>query len=87
MPASKERYSLFIATARKNPEFATRLLQQLPEDARAEVLSALMRPEPVVATRSLAGPGLRKCPAPRPKVNNGMSAQLNLFAKAVSRVS
>jgi hypothetical protein len=85
MPPSEERLALMIATARTNPEFARRLVQNLPESTRVEVLARLALP-PKPATKSLSGPGLAKCQS-RPRVNNGLSAQLNQFAKAVSRVS
>jgi hypothetical protein len=82
---SPKRLELLIATARSNPEFARRLLNELPDDFRALVLTELARPKQV-ATTSLTGPGLEKC-QPRALPNNGLSAQLNLFAKAASRVS
>lgn len=85
MPNPKTRGTLLLATARKNPEFAARLVQNLPEDTRCEVLSELSRHETRAVT-SLSRPGLRKCHTSA-SVNNGLSAQLNMFAKAVSRVS
>jgi hypothetical protein len=85
MPLSEERLALLIATARSNPEFARRLLQGLPENSRSEVLARLSAPHKP-STTQLRGPGLTKCQS-RPRVNNGLSAQLNLFAKAVSKVS
>lgn len=69
-----------------NPEFASRMIQNLSEPLRSQILAELAKPV------SLA-PGLRKCltkPATtraKAVVNNGMSAQLNLFASRVSRVS
>jgi hypothetical protein len=74
---------LLLATARCNPEFAARLLRNLPEPARAELLAELSKP---VTRRVAPGPGLAKC-GPLRTPNNGLSAQLNLFAKSVARVS
>jgi len=85
MPISEARIALLLATARTNPEFARRMIERLPEATRAEVLARLSAP-PKPATTKLSGPGLAKA-RPRVAVNNGMSAQLNLFARAVSRVS
>jgi hypothetical protein len=85
MPLSESRLALLLATARSNPEFARRMMQGLPESTRAEVLARLSQP-PRRTTTSLAGPGIAKCRA-ETRVNNGLSAQLNLFAKTVSRVS
>ena len=85
MSNPKTRGTLLLATARKNPEFAARLVQSLPEGTRCEVLAELSRHETRAVT-PLSKPGVRKC-HPSAAVNNGLSAQLNLFAKAVSRVS
>jgi hypothetical protein len=85
MPITEDRLALLLATARSNPEFARRMVQQLPEPVRAQVLARLSLPQKPLTTRSL-GPGIAKC-RPSPSVNNGLSAQLNLFAKSVSRVS
>lgn len=78
------RVQLLLATARKNPEFASRLLQEVPEPLRGPLLAELGRPALVAK-----GPGLRKTkPPPDPYgASNGMTAQLNLFARQVSKVS
>lgn len=82
---SKDRIALLLATARSNPDFGARLLQKLPAADREQVLSQLSRPVARETTK-LATPGLKKCRAVKP-VNNGLSAQLNLFAKVTARVS
>ncbi len=81
---SSTRLKTILATARRNPEFAAQLVLELPEPLRSDVIAELARPalkSPRAAARP--GPGLRKCAGER----NGMSAQLNLFARSVARVS
>jgi hypothetical protein len=78
-----------LATARNHPEFAQRVALQLPEQLRLDFATELGKPADNTRTKNtkrVAGPGLRKCgKAPQP-ANNGLSAQLNLFARSVSRV-
>ncbi|MEN9581176.1 MAG: hypothetical protein RJA70_4185 [Pseudomonadota bacterium] len=82
---SRERFRRLIATARMNPEFASRIIQNVSEPLRTELLAELAKPVSPL-------PGVRKCkPAAHADKssqipNNGMSAQLNLFASRVSRV-
>ncbi len=83
-----DRVLRLIATARQHPEFAARLLQQLPEDARSHVLTELAKPSSPLPGAKTAKPGIRKC-APKAdpySAHGGMSAQLNLFARRTSRV-
>lgn len=84
MPLTEERLELLLATARSNPDFARRMLQRLPQSTHDEVLARLAAP-PSTRPPALPGPGLAKCRR-RPAVANGLSAQLNSFARAVSRV-
>jgi hypothetical protein len=81
---SKDRIALLLATARSNPDFGARLLQKLPVAERDQVLGQLSRPVTRETTK-LTAPGLKKCRAAKP-VNNGLSAQLNLFARVTARV-
>lgn len=82
--SSRARLELIVSTARSNPEFGHRLSSELSEAARGELLSRLARPVRLPTT-SLSGPGPRKC-RPTATVSNGLSAQLNLFARSASRV-
>jgi hypothetical protein len=72
-----------MATARNNPEFARRLVETMPSAHRSELAETLARP---VADR----PGLAKCVGSgtrsRADWTQPMSAQLNLFARSVSRI-
>lgn len=74
-----------IATARRHPEFAQRVAMQLPEQLRLEFMQELAKPE-VSASPAIARPSIKKCVRPQAP-QSGLSAQLNLFARSVSRVS
>jgi len=85
---ASSRVQALIATARRHPEFAQRVVQQLPEQLRFEFVDALTQPEPAAAPR----PGIRKCrPLPKQRIakalDRGLSQQLNAFARSVARVS
>ncbi len=82
-----DRMLRLLATARNHPEFAQRVALALPEQLRLEFARELSQPAvKTTKTKALCGPGLRKCRKVVPAPNNGMSAQLNLFARSVSRV-
>jgi hypothetical protein len=82
MAKPRSRAQQLILTARNNPEFAARLMQQVSEQDRALLTSELIRqPRPRSKLATTTKPGLRKCTP-----SNGMSAQLNLFAALVSKV-
>lgn len=81
-PMANDRVLRLIATARQHPEFATRLLQQLPEATRQQVVAELAKP-----SSPLPGPGLRKCEGVKQNgAQTGLAAQLNQFAKSIARV-
>lgn len=81
-----DRVLRLIATARKHPEFAQHVAMQLPEQLRLEFVQELAKPE-VAVPKPAVRPGVKKC-AQRPQiVQSGLTAQLNLFARSVSRVS
>jgi hypothetical protein len=82
--SSRTRLELIVSTARSNPEFGRKLSAELDDDARSELVSRLSQPVRLPTT-SLSGPGPKKC-RPRVDANNGLSAQLNSFARAVARV-
>jgi hypothetical protein len=79
-----QRLLRLLATARNHPEFAARVAMQLPHQLRLQFVEELSRPEPIAPKPR---PGLKKCAASTRVPNNGMSVQLNLFARSVSRVS
>ncbi|HET9954390.1 MAG TPA: hypothetical protein VFQ61_07795 [Polyangiaceae bacterium] len=72
-----------ISTARQNPEFAARLASELPEPSRRLLMTELARPEPA---RAPGAKGLAKCKPSPYAPENGLTAQLSLFAQRASRV-
>jgi hypothetical protein len=74
-----------LATARSNPAFAQRLVQNMPEQLQlpfaAEVLKSSAALEPKKATRPRR-PSVKKCKLPGAETN-GLSAQLHAFARLV----
>lgn len=82
MTPARERIRVLLATARTNPEFARRLAEAVPAAVRPELSRTLAQPAPTASR----GPGVAKCRPARRNVTP-MSAQLNLFARSVSRVT
>jgi hypothetical protein len=79
-----ERVVRLLATARSNPEFAARLVAELPASARASLIEELAKP-----AAPPEAPRLRKCQAPAAAdwgTHTDYSAQLNLFARRSYRV-
>jgi len=94
MSDPKSRTQELLIAARQSPEFGLRLLAELPPHARAEALRRWTLPTALSPSdvptedggevRPHGRPGLRKCGPAQP--NNGLSAQLNAFARSVSRM-
>jgi hypothetical protein len=82
MARSEERVRVVLATARTNPEFARRLAEVIPAQARLELVEALARP----GSAGPRAPKLAKCGWENRR-QSPMSAQLNAFARSVSRIA
>lgn len=72
-----------LATARKHPEFALKVADALPSVARETFVSELSKPERAEKPRL---PGLAKCARSPYSPENGLTAQLSLFARSAARV-
>jgi hypothetical protein len=83
--ARKERFLHLVTQARSNPELAQRVASRLPEQLRLAFIDQLAQPAPAPAVKG-ARPGPRKCKTVS-AAQNGFTAQLNMFARSVSRVS
>jgi hypothetical protein len=75
-----ERLTKLMTAARQSPNFAVRLLAELPAPARAEALRRWS-----AAPAELPGPGLRKCGA-GVALKSFSSEQLAAFARSIGRV-
>lgn len=73
----------FLATARKHPEFALKVAHALDAETRETFVSELSKPERADKPRL---PGLAKCARSPYAAENGLTAQLSLFARAAARV-
>ena len=80
-PHARRRAQL-VATARANPEFALRVVNELSARTRETFVSELARPE---LRPSVRRPGLAKCVASPYSEAHGLAAQLALFARAARR--
>lgn len=84
----KQRLLHLVSQARSNPELAQRVASRLPEQLRLAFIDQLAQPvpppDPATPPKAMR-PGPRKCRETSPQ--NGYSAQLNVFARSVSRVS
>jgi hypothetical protein len=80
-PHARRRAQL-LSTARANPEFALRVVNELSAVTRDAFVSELARPEPRPSARR---PGLAKCVASPYSEANGLAAQLALFARVARR--
>jgi hypothetical protein len=72
-----------LATARKHPEFALKVAHALDADTRERFVSTLAKPERAEKPRL---PGLAKCARSPFAPENGLTAQLSLFARSAARV-
>lgn len=83
---SNERLETLIALARTNPQFAARLVAQLPAEHRTTLIAALARPPRKAVARPSVSPGLMKAAAPSPSdAQSAYNAQLRAFAKSLTR--
>ena len=84
MPSSPHarRTKQLLSTARANPEFALRVVNELSAVTRGTFVSELVRPELRPSERR---PGLVKCVASPYSESNGLAAQLALFARGARR--
>ncbi|HEY8943476.1 MAG TPA: hypothetical protein VIM73_04400 [Polyangiaceae bacterium] len=82
-PDSLGRVSRLLVTARSNPEFGRRLVQELPQQARDIFVSAVAKPEQ--SNPLPRRPGIAKCAA-SPYADVGLAAQLLCVARQAARV-
>lgn len=75
-----QRAALVLATARHNPSVAAEVSARLPRQLQLEFASELSRPAARPAAKA-ARPGIKKCQG----ASNGLSAQLNVFARSLTR--
>jgi hypothetical protein len=77
-----DRIMKLLTAAGQSPDFAVRLLAELPAPERAEALRYWSAPRTEV--RAEAKPGLKKC-GPLAS-SNGLGAQLQAFSRTIGRV-
>lgn len=80
-PHARRRAQL-VSTARANPEFALRVVNELSAVTRHTFVNELTRPELRPSERR---PGLAKCVLSPYSEANGFAAQLALFARGARR--
>jgi hypothetical protein len=76
------RKAQLLSTARANPEFALRVVNELSGPTRSTFVAELARPEPRPPVRR---PGLAKCVRSPYSEANGLAAQLAVFARGARR--
>jgi hypothetical protein len=81
-----DQLSKLLLAARQSPEFGLRLLAELSPESRAEAIRRWCQvSSPEVSSVALR-PGLKKCGVGRAAPNNGLSAQLEAFARSIGGV-
>jgi hypothetical protein len=80
-PHDRRRAQL-LSTARANPAFALRVVNELSAPTRGTFVAELARPEPRPLERR---PGIAKCVRSPYSEANGLAAQLAVFARGARR--
>jgi hypothetical protein len=79
-----DRIEKLLTAAGQSPDFAIRLLAELPAPERAEALRRWSAPR--TEARVEARPGLKKCGPLAAASSDGLGAQLQAFARTIGRV-
>jgi hypothetical protein len=85
-PINDDRTEALITLARNNPHLATRLLSELPPEQRSVLIAALARPPRKAAPRGNETRANDNATVQPTAAQTAYSAQLQAFARSVSRV-